>query len=160
MCPSIDACKNMEESRTKAWKVMTHWKLPNDFWTAMEKGLNGYTHALKGGAITTSFPRTYDNIRNHFKLVFREQDTIGWDNLIKGRMGRQWIEYVKQHIENENIQLKATEWAPNMIQALWDHMLRLWQYRNEALHENHMNKAAQFKVEALDRDSKRLEARH
>jgi hypothetical protein len=28
-------------------------KFPNDFWTAMEKGLHGYTRDPKGGAITT-----------------------------------------------------------------------------------------------------------
>jgi hypothetical protein len=46
-----------------------------------------------------------------------------------------------------------------MIQALWDHMLRLWQYRNDALHEKDTKKLAQFKVEATDRDIERLEVR-
>jgi hypothetical protein len=36
-CPSINACMNREESWAKARKAMPHWKLPNDFWTAMEK---------------------------------------------------------------------------------------------------------------------------
>jgi hypothetical protein len=75
-------------------------------------------------------------------------------------MGRQWIEYVKQHIEHENIKLQAKEWAPKMILAPWDHMLRLWQYRNDALHEDDSKRVAQFKVEALDRDMSRLVARH
>jgi hypothetical protein len=68
---------------------MTHWKLPNDFWIAMEKGLSGYPRAPDGGAIASPFPPTYNNRRNHIKLAFREQDNIGWDNLIKRRMGRQ-----------------------------------------------------------------------
>jgi hypothetical protein len=72
----------------------------------MEKGLSEYTRAPNGGTIAAPFPPTYNNRRNHLKLVFREQDRIGWDNLIKGRMGRQCIEYVKQHIHNENIKLK------------------------------------------------------
>jgi hypothetical protein len=55
-------------------------------------------------------------------------------------MGREWIEYVKKHIHNENIKLKASDWAPKMIQALWDYMLRLWKYRNDALHENDTKK--------------------
>jgi hypothetical protein len=122
---SIDACMNREESRAKARKAMTHWKLPNDFWTAMEKGLNAYTRAPNGGAITTHFPPTYNNRRNNLKLTFREQDRIGWDNLIKGRKGSQWIEYVKQHIQIKNIKLKTSDWAPKIIQALWDHMLRI-----------------------------------
>jgi hypothetical protein len=86
---------------------MKHWKLTNDFWTTMEKGLHGYTHHPPGGVINTPFPRTYDSKRNHLKLAFREHDMIGWDNLLKRWMGRQWTEYVKQHIHNEKIKLQA-----------------------------------------------------
>jgi hypothetical protein len=63
---------------------MTHLKLPNDFWIATEKLLNGYTRSPNGGAIATPFPPTYNNRRNHLKLAFREHDEIGWRNLIKG----------------------------------------------------------------------------
>jgi hypothetical protein len=126
----------------------------------MEKGVHGYTRNPEGGAIDTQFPPTYDNKRNRLQLAFREQDKIGWDNLLKGRMGKQWIEYVKEHIERKNIKLQAKEWAPKIILALWDHMIRLWQYQNYALHEDDSKRVAQFKVEALDRDIKRLAVRH
>jgi hypothetical protein len=138
----------------------SYWKLPKDFWTAMEKGVHGYARHPEGGAIHTSFPPTYDNRRNRLKLKFREQDKIGWDNILKGRMRKQWIEYVKIYIDHENIKLQAKEWAPKMILALWDHMLRLWQYRNNALHEDDCTPVAQFKVEALDPDIARLAVRH
>jgi hypothetical protein len=62
---------NREASWAKVRKEMVHWKLPNVFWTAMGKGLHGYTRALNGGAITTPFPPTYNNRRNHLKLEFR-----------------------------------------------------------------------------------------
>jgi hypothetical protein len=75
---------NREESWAKARKAMTHWKLPNDFWIAMEKRLNGYTRAPDGGDIASPFPPRYNNSKNRLKLAFREQDKIGWDNLIKG----------------------------------------------------------------------------
>jgi hypothetical protein len=81
---------------------------------------------------------------------------MGWDNLIKCWMGRQLIEYLKQHTQNENIKLQAKEWGPNMIHALWEHMLRVWQYRNDALHEDDNKRVTQFKVEALDRAIERL----
>jgi uncharacterized protein (DUF3084 family) len=74
-------------------------------------------------------------------------------------MGRQWIEYVKQHIQIKKIKLKASDWSPKMIQALWDHMLRMWQYRNDGLHKNDTKKVAQFKLEAMDRDMAHLEVR-
>jgi hypothetical protein len=78
-----------EESWAKAQNVMPHWKLPNEFRIAMEKGMSGYTRAPDGSAFASPFPSTYINSRNHVNLAFREQDKIGWDNLIKGRMGRQ-----------------------------------------------------------------------
>jgi hypothetical protein len=71
-----------------------------------------------GGAINTRFPPTNDNRRNHLKLAFREHDKIGWENLLKGRMGRQWTEYAKQHIPNENIKLQAKEWSPKITKTI------------------------------------------
>jgi hypothetical protein len=100
---------NREESWAKTQNAMTHWKLANHFWIAMGKGLNVYTWAPHSGAIASPFPPTYNNRRNHLKLAFRKHDKIGSDNLIKGRMGRQWIEYVKQQIQNENIKLKTSD---------------------------------------------------
>jgi predicted nucleic acid-binding Zn-ribbon protein len=47
-----------------------------------------------------------------------------------------------------------------MILALWDHMLRMWQYRNNALHKDDSTRVARFKIEALDRDIARLAVRH
>jgi hypothetical protein len=44
--------------------------------------------------------------------------------------------------------------------ALWDHMLRLWQYRNNALHEDDGTRVAQFKIEALYWDIARLAVTH
>jgi hypothetical protein len=61
---------------------------------------------------------------------------------------------------NKKSKTKATDWAPKMIQDLWDHMLWMWKYRNKALHANETNKVAQFKVEALESDIERSEARH
>jgi hypothetical protein len=82
-CPSIEACRNQEDLPAKARKAMKHWNLPNNFWTAMEKGVHGYTRNPDDGAIDTPFPPTYENKRNCLKLAFSEQDKIGWDNLLK-----------------------------------------------------------------------------
>jgi hypothetical protein len=87
-CTSIEACINREESWEKAKKTMKHWKLPNDFWTALEKGVHGYTQHPLYGVIDTPFSPTYDSRRNHLKLKIREQDKISWYNLLKGRMGK------------------------------------------------------------------------
>jgi hypothetical protein len=67
---------------------------------------------------------------------------------------------VKLHTRNENIKLQAKEWAPKMMLALWDHMLRLWKYWNDALYEENSKRVAQFKAEALNPDIERLATRH
>jgi hypothetical protein len=52
------------------------------------------------------------------------------------------------HTEREH-QTAGKRVRTKMILALWDHMLRLWQYRNEALQEDNSKRVAQFKVKAL-----------
>jgi hypothetical protein len=47
-----------------------------------------------------------------------------------------------------------------MILALWDNMLRLWKYQNDALNKDDNKRVAQFKIEALDQYIERLETRH
>jgi hypothetical protein len=66
----------------------------------------------------------------------------------------------EKHLKHKHVKLKAKEWAPKMILVLWDNMLRLWQYRNNALHKDDSTRVAQFKIEALDQDIERLAARH
>jgi hypothetical protein len=106
-CPSIEAFMNREESWVKARETMKHWRLPNDIWTALDKCVHGFTRRPAGGAIETPFPPAYGNRRNHLKLAFREKDKISWDKLLKGRMGKQWIEYVKKHLKHKKIKLQA-----------------------------------------------------
>jgi hypothetical protein len=124
-CQLIEACMNMGELWAKASKAMKNWKTSKQMDCNGEKFTRIHTQSKVRGD-QHKIPRTYDNRRNQLNLAFREQDTIGWDNLLKGWMGGQWTEYVKQHIQNENVKLQAKEWALKMILAPWDHMLQLW----------------------------------
>jgi hypothetical protein len=73
-------------------------------------------------------------------------------------MGKTYIEYVKIHIEHKNIKLQAKEWAPKIYSPYG--ITCLWQYQNNALHEDDSTRVAQFKVEALYRDITRFAVRH
>jgi hypothetical protein len=46
-CPSLDASYHRDASWQKVKKAMQIWKLPADFWTAIEKGLRHLTTDLK-----------------------------------------------------------------------------------------------------------------
>jgi hypothetical protein len=62
-----------EASWAKVKKAMTPWKLPPDFWTAVEKGLQHYIiNAIqnnKGAA--APFPGTFKNPRNLLRQALR-----------------------------------------------------------------------------------------
>jgi hypothetical protein len=48
ICKSPDASLHITESWTKVKKAMKVWKTPQDFWIAIEKGINHYAiHPLK-----------------------------------------------------------------------------------------------------------------
>jgi hypothetical protein len=51
----------------------------------------------------------------------------------------------------KGIKLKIQEWAPKLINEMWDHTTRLWHYRNDAVHSRDTKQVAQFKIEELER---------
>jgi hypothetical protein len=71
---------------------MAPWKMPPDFWIAIEKGLQHYTRNVsqnnKGAA--SPFPVTFNNPRNLLRQAAREQDEIGWSGIFKGRIATHW----------------------------------------------------------------------
>jgi hypothetical protein len=60
--------------------------------------------------------------------------TIGWSGLFKGRVARQWKFYMEQHLKVKGIKLQIKEWAPQLINAMWDHTRRLRHYHDDAVH--------------------------
>jgi hypothetical protein len=152
-CGSLDATMAREASWAKDKKAMATWKMPPDFWIAIEKGLQHYTRNAsqnnKGAAGT--FPGTFNNPRNLLRRAFREQDEIGWSEIFKRRIATQWEVYTAQHLAEKGITLKMQELASTLINAMWDHTTRLWHYRNDAVHSRGSKHADQFKIDALER---------
>jgi hypothetical protein len=68
--------------------------------------------------------------------------------------------YTPQHLAAKGIKLKMQEWAPKLINAIWDHTTRLWHYRNDAVHSRDNKHAAQFKITALEREKERIKIKH
>jgi hypothetical protein len=88
-----------EASWAKVKKAMVPWKMPPDFWTAMEKGLQNYTRnaSQKNKGAAAPFPGTFNNPQSLLRQAFREQDEIGWSVIFKGRIATQWKVYTAQH---------------------------------------------------------------
>jgi hypothetical protein len=72
-CGSLDATMAREASWAKVKKDMAPWKMPPDFWTAVEKGLQHYiiNASQKNKGAEAPFPGTFNNPRNLLRQAFR-----------------------------------------------------------------------------------------
>jgi hypothetical protein len=83
-CQSIDAELLRADSWSKLKKAMEKWKIPNDVWMAVQKGMQHYMqHPAKRDPqdmpqeSPTPFPHTFHSQRNRIKVAFRMQSHIG-----------------------------------------------------------------------------------
>jgi hypothetical protein len=137
------------------------WRLPADFWTAMEKGLHHLPRDLKESTSPTlPFQISVNPIRNHLRAAFQEQNSIKWTNLLKGRMSHRWQQFATVHVRSKKLDLRAQEWGPKFITALWDHSLQIWHFRNDAFHGDANTQVKRYKLEELEREKAQLRNRH
>jgi hypothetical protein len=123
-CPSLDASYHRDALWQKVKNDMQMWRLPADFWTAIEKGPHHLPSDLKEPTIPTlPFQISVNPIRNHLRVAFQEQHSIKWSNLLKGRMSHRWQQFATAHVRSKKLDLRAQEWGPKFITALWDHSL-------------------------------------
>jgi hypothetical protein len=60
----------------------------------------------------------------------------------------------------KKLNLRAQEWVPNFVTAMWDPSLRIWQFRNDAFHGDTNTQVKRYKLEELERGKARLRNRH
>jgi hypothetical protein len=102
-CPSLDASYHQDASWQKVKKYMQMWRLPEDFCTAIEKGLHHLPSDLnESTSPTLPFQISVTPIRNHLRAAFQEQNSIKWTNLLKGRMSHRWQQFVTAHVRSKN----------------------------------------------------------
>jgi hypothetical protein len=137
------------------------WRLPAKFWTALEKGLHHLPRDLKESTIPTlPFQISVNPIRNHLRAAFQEKNSIKWMNLLKGRMSHRWQQFATAHVRSKKLDLRAQEWGPKFITALWDHSLQIWHFHNDAFHGDANTKVKRYKLEELKRGKTQLRKRH
>jgi hypothetical protein len=129
MCRSLDASFHRADSWEKVKKHMAIWQLPNDFWTAVQKGLQFYIdHPLRRvkedlqkptPQPLSPLPYGFNQPRNLLKQAYRAQLNIGWDNFTKGIIRRLSQNYINQHLHNKNINLPKEEWAAKLMITMW-----------------------------------------
>jgi hypothetical protein len=169
-CRSLDASLHRADSWEKVKKDMEIWQRPNEFWTAVQKGLQFYiNHPLRRvkedspkptPKPVSPFPHGFNQPRSLLRKAYRTQSNIGWENFTKGRITRHWQNYINHHLQNKNIKLPKDEWAAKLIIALWEHLRRVWKFRNGVYHAEKNRRISRYKLEAQSRAMSNTWERH
>ena len=88
------------------------------------------------------------NIPVGYEKLIAEQNEIGWDNFMKGRISNEWITKQQQHLQSKELittRNNGTTWATTIISTIWTDWIKLWEMRNEDRHGK--DKTAQAKAE-------------
>jgi hypothetical protein len=151
--PSLDASYHQDASWQKVKKDMQMWQLPEDFWTAMEKGLQQLSRDIQESTSPSlPFQTSVNPIRNNLWAAFQEQNSIKCMNLLKGCLSHKWQKFTTAHVRSKKFNLRAKEWVPKFATAMWDHSLRIWQFRNDAFHGDTNTQVKRYKIEELERE--------
>jgi hypothetical protein len=97
----VDAALHRAASWGQLRKSLPCFKLPNDFWTAVEKGMQAYIADPKKAKDrvlpAAPFPVTINRERNTIKSAYHAQSKIGWENLLKGITTQGWTKFIETH---------------------------------------------------------------
>jgi hypothetical protein len=92
-----------------------------------ESGVQELVMAGVKAAIYSQEPRVSADLRE----LAEQQSAIGWTNLLRGRMSKQWIERQRQHIGSSATKKKnALTWATTVIDFLFKEWHKIWEQRN------------------------------
>jgi hypothetical protein len=89
---------------------------------------------------------TFNNIipdaTNTLKAAVQEQDAIGWDHWLKGRISQEWVSLINYDIATIDTGTKynsSEKWATGIIDLNWDLVQNLWFERNKIEHDSEGN---------------------
>ena len=69
-------------------------------------------------------------------LAYIDQSSIGWGNLLRGRIATAWLRAHDQYYSLRHLHDKysTTHFAPALVRHLWDFSLAIWKHRNDEVH--------------------------
>jgi hypothetical protein len=66
-------------------------------------------------------------------------------------MSHRWQQFTTAHVRAKKLDLRAQEWGPKFMTALWDHSLQILHFQNDAFHGDTNTQAKRCKLEELER---------
>jgi hypothetical protein len=75
-------------------------------------------------------------------------------------MSHRWQQCATAHVRSKKLDLRAQEWGPKFITALWEHSLRIWQFRNDIFHGYASAQVKRYKLEELEQEKTQTRTRY
>jgi hypothetical protein len=89
----------------------------------------------------------------HLKQAVKDQEKLGWDQWLKGRISIKWGEMVRYDLENKKGTkegMSAEKWGKDIIVKTWQFVLECWFTRNEFEHDNENNPVLRSKEKLIE----------
>ena len=81
--------------------------------------------------------RPPNNFRHLVFTAFQEQQSIGWDQAIRGRLSVHWkkmnTQYCQEQLHQGNL-ITHSMWSSNIVQGMWQYGMNHWVGQNEFLY--------------------------
>jgi hypothetical protein len=62
------------------------------------------------------------------------------------------VEAILLHVRSNWLDLRAQEWGPTFVTAMWDHSLQICKFHNGAFHADTNSQVKRYKLEELERE--------
>ena len=66
----------------------------------------------------------------HLRDAIQEQDRIGWEHFLLGRISTKIRDYQQRHYEHQNSKKTGSAWCSKLINQLWLMLWKMWEHRN------------------------------
>ena len=133
-------CPNGRLARPAFWKkfcaVLTSLHTAPYIQSKLEFGLTSWQQQGKDSAWPSDIPPYGDTIGRITHMAFFEQEQLGWEQALRGRLSKKWGEAQDQYYKDrypDQLQTGDT-WTTRVITALWDYSKDIWMKRNSAYH--------------------------
>ena len=80
-----------------------------------------------------------------------EQDEIGWDAFLEGRVSNQWIGIQQRYLLSIKSMASSSRWLAALITKLWDVAWDQWEHRNGIVHQGAEATALKHLQQEIDR---------
>jgi hypothetical protein len=93
---------------------------------------------------------------NDVRAVIRQQNLIGWRQLIKGRFSNEWSKLQVDHYARMRSRRGTPDkrsghrWQIKLIRLIWKEWMKLWKLRNEELHGRNAAEKARLERRAVE----------